>query len=372
MNFKVFVAGSQELSKEKDLVKIVANKMSVRYAMKGNDVAVLAYSSDDFLSFMSSEGGQAKYDGFIVDEADLVICLFKSGQLGGEATIKELALSFDTYLKKRHPKVMVLIEKTIGCTKQIEELNYLLSSHIDIKVKRQYYQTYSENALEKIVWDTIESRIKKVSPSALRPNVVELQGRLRQAQLYIDDCDCDSALDALKRALNADINDWTYFSNIAVIGAKEKTSIPLTELSITAYDRAMGQLLDRDSNNRIMLLSKRGGLKKRLAALQKKVGLEYIPTAMSALEDLNKVLLYLNDTPQFVRSCGERFLKYFYYDLLSLYSVMGDVKGFENLFGDLNNEVVPGANFFSIRECVDFVDQNYRPGWGIRYDLSKD
>lgn len=371
MNFKIFVAGPQSLNGRKDIFRIVSNKLSVEYALKGYDLAILTYASDDFISYMEKVGGQDKYDRFIVDESDLFICYFEE-KITGDATIKELAIAYNTYLKKGHPRVSVFLKGGEGKEARISELQRLIAKHIKLE-DSQYFQEYDESSLFAKIRDVMEASIKEIGPAALRPNTVELNGLKRQAEIYLKERNWDDGLRLLRRAYYADVNLWEYYSELAKICAKkyaapDSFSHSILQLGIDAYSKAEDCLLPGDVATRSLIMACRGGLRKRMAY---QLNNDYT-TLMVARRELEEVLHIMKEgklekydvaDPYVIGIFDVRRLESFYYDLLSVYSLLGDRKRFADIETDLRKSKLPGSNHVSF-ECVkNRVMENYPVQW---------
>ena len=109
MNIKIFVAGAQNLERQKDYIRIAANEQSVHYNMKNIDLSFLVWTAKDFELWLSDKAPQLEYDDFISDSADIFVCLFKD-YAGGPATIKELRVALNAYNQGRHPIIKIFIE----------------------------------------------------------------------------------------------------------------------------------------------------------------------------------------------------------------------------------------------------------------------
>ena len=111
----------------------------------------------------------------------------------------------------------------------------------------------------------------------------------------------------------------------------------------------------------------RGGLRKRLAY---QLNNDYT-TLMVARKELEEVLHILKEgklekydvaDPYVIGIFDVRRLESFYYDLLSVYSLLGDRKRFADIETDLRKSKLPGSNHVSF-ECVkNRVMENY-PEW---------
>ena len=380
MNFKVFVAGPQTLNDEKDIFRIVANQMSVKYALKGNDLAILTYASDDFVSFISKEGGQAKYDAFIADEADMLLCYFKD-EIGGQATIKELTVAINAYLRKGHPKICIFFH---GETKEqtdasVEKINDLIGRYVDV-AEHQYYQQYTDLAsLRKGICDCIENTIKEVAPTVLRPNVVEGNGLIRNGEQYIGEKEWTSAYEAFSRALESDLNDWGFYRDIAVVCAKAKddkdprVKVRMTSLAIDAYRRALERVFIDDIHTRALLIACKGGLLKRLAHLKgvDGAGAEHIE---EALHDLEYVFDYMQnpETPVYAMAdpyalglFTQKRIEMFYYDLIGTYSLLGNKNMYESICNGVRDGYFRWSGYAWHERYILKAksDQKYPPRW---------
>jgi hypothetical protein len=375
MNFKVFVAGPQSLNQKKDLFRVVSNKLSVEYALKGYDLAILTYASDDFVSYFEKGGGQDKYDRFIVDEADLFICYFE-GKITGVATIKELAIAYNTYMKKGHPRVSVFIKGGEGKEARIAELQRMLAKHIKLD-DPQYFQEYDKSSLLGTIRDVMESSIKEIGPAALRPNCVELNGLKRQAEIYLKERNWDEGLRLLRRAYYADINLWEYYSELAKICARkypapDSFKLNVVQLGVDAYSKAEDCLLPEDVATKSLIMACRGGLRKRLA-IQQGYPLNSDDTILRlAQKELEEVLHILKNgklkkysvaDPYVIGVFDKSRMGNFYYDLLSVYSLLGDRKKFTDIETDLRDLKLPGSRHVSFEEVMDRVKENYPVQW---------
>lgn len=126
---KIFIAGSKELIKERNCIKILANDLNSSHGEK--DYMVVTYSYEQF------NDNQAEYNNFIEHTADVVIFILDGGM--GQITEEEFFKATESFLKDNRPEVMVFIRHPEEMTPEIARVEGLIAGSL----RDKYYVEYS-------------------------------------------------------------------------------------------------------------------------------------------------------------------------------------------------------------------------------------
>jgi hypothetical protein len=130
---KVFIAGSTLLKNEfnavADALRIVTNSNS-----KG--IRIIPTTYEDYKDPFSLEGDQAKYNRFIMHEADYVIFVL-DGIAKGE-TQKEFDIAWNTFTSEKRPGIYVYYKPAKTISKDVQDIIRRINEC------RQYYTEYSD------------------------------------------------------------------------------------------------------------------------------------------------------------------------------------------------------------------------------------
>lgn len=313
MNIKIFVAGAQSLKEQKNCFRIAANEQSVYYAMKNIDLSFLVWTAKDFELWLSDKGHQLEYDDFISDTADIFVCLFKDFA-GGPATINELRVAYNAFIKGRHPFIKIFVEKGPNVDTVIADLSDIMAEISGNDAEGTYFDVYrdKEHLMELFKSSLDNYVIDYLPPTVIRPNLLEMRGLISIGQRMIDNKEYDKAYETLKKALKTFVVDWKIYANIAQICSTVRSDYKLSELAVSAYDMAIDKILDSDVGNKTRLYILRGGLKKRLGAMSMERRVEIYT---SALMDLNEVRSRLS-------MLKSREVNDYYYNLIGVYALL--------------------------------------------------
>lgn len=165
---KVFIAGSKELSYERDAVRAVLSSLN-------NIVPIESYSFEDFDRSLTVEGRQVEYNRFIGKEADYVI--FIIDQSVGKITLEEFNVAMDAYTNESHPEIFVFLKANAAFS---PEKNDVIGRVNELK---QYYTEYKDVAnlkslvkedFYKILFDKVKKQpVKSNAAPAPKYKVVE-------------------------------------------------------------------------------------------------------------------------------------------------------------------------------------------------------
>lgn len=138
--FKVFIAGSKSLQKERELIRVVASKTQSR-----TGVIIDIKSYDDFNEMFTPYGAQSDYyNKYITSESDLVVFIL-NGAVGG-ITKKEFLEAYNSYKMSKTPKICVYSRINDKDNEDIKEIRNTISD------LGQYYKDYADNIeLERLV-----------------------------------------------------------------------------------------------------------------------------------------------------------------------------------------------------------------------------
>lgn len=128
MGYKIFVAGSKDLDKERDACRSVCNMLQNQWG------TITTKTFEDFDETVSDQGHQKEYNEFIENEADLVIFLFSSSV--GSITRDEFEHAYRSFKEKKHPKIIVYFDKRNSDNKDV------LKFKRELAADDQYYQEY--------------------------------------------------------------------------------------------------------------------------------------------------------------------------------------------------------------------------------------
>lgn len=129
-NIQIFVAGSKDLVKERDCLKVVVSDLN---SLKKRRDCVFTLHSYEFFN-----DDQDEYNRFIENEADIVIFIL-DGRIG-EKTEEEFLKATDSYNKNRRPKIMVFLKNAASQTEDIGRIKGLIAGRLG---GSKYYVDYS-------------------------------------------------------------------------------------------------------------------------------------------------------------------------------------------------------------------------------------
>lgn len=126
---KIFVAGSKDLSRERDAIKILANDLNSLY--NAEDVMIIIHSYEHF------SDNQEDYNRFITDEADIVIFIL-DGQIG-DKTEEEFMKATESFNSHGRPEVMVFLREFEKMSGDIGRIQGLIAARLG----NRYYVDYA-------------------------------------------------------------------------------------------------------------------------------------------------------------------------------------------------------------------------------------
>ena len=148
---KVFIAGSTLLNNEfnavADALRIVTNSNS-----KGIRITPKTY--EDYKDPFSLEGDQAKYNRFIMNEADYVI--FVLDAIAGGITQEEFDIAWNTFTSEKRPGLYVYYKPANTISKDVQDIIRRINQC------RQYYTEYSDIVNLKLKVETAFRRVVDV------------------------------------------------------------------------------------------------------------------------------------------------------------------------------------------------------------------
>lgn len=126
---KIFVAGSKDLSRERDAIKILANDLNSRY--NAEDVMIIIHSYEHF------NDNQDDYNRFIENEADIVVFIL-DGSIG-DKTEEEFMKATASFNNFHRPEVIVFLKEFNEISGDIGRIQGLISGRLG----NRYYVDYS-------------------------------------------------------------------------------------------------------------------------------------------------------------------------------------------------------------------------------------
>ena len=148
---KVFIAGSILLNNEfnavADALRIVTNSNS-----KG--IRIIPKTYEDYKDPFSLEGDQAKYNRFIMNEADYVI--FVLDAIAGGITQEEFDIAWNTFTSEKRPGLYVYYKPANTISKDVQDIIRRINQC------RQYYTEYSDIVNLKLKVETAFRRVVDV------------------------------------------------------------------------------------------------------------------------------------------------------------------------------------------------------------------
>lgn len=152
-NIKIFIAGSKELTDERNSIIILANELNSIYNSK--NVVITIHSYEHF------NDKQDEYNNFIEEESDIVIFIL-DGYIGSK-TEEEFFKATGSLYKNNRPEVIVFLHTFENITPEIARIQGL----VDGRLEGRYHVDYSSledlkaKARERIV-RYIDSRTKEM------------------------------------------------------------------------------------------------------------------------------------------------------------------------------------------------------------------
>ncbi len=136
--FRIFVAGSVELKREREICRSICNSLQNRWG------TINTYTFEDFSEVIQQGAHQDLYNNYIENDADLVIFIFS--EKVGSITISEFEHAYQAFMQNNRPRILPYFQR--GDSEEIIKLKNKFSEI------RQYYQEYSsieelENKIEK-------------------------------------------------------------------------------------------------------------------------------------------------------------------------------------------------------------------------------
>lgn len=139
---KLFVAGSKELSNERNLFKIIANDLQAEMGNRGRNgahIEVRTFENFDYFFGEHLKGAQESYNQYIATDADAVFFVFDD-KVGG-VTREEFDVAYEAFKSYGHPRICVFSKLTTDQSNEdIAKLRKLCS---DVG---QYYTDYVDQA----------------------------------------------------------------------------------------------------------------------------------------------------------------------------------------------------------------------------------
>ena len=130
-----FVAGSKQLSHERNALKALAQEMNTRYNERGVDVFIETKSYEDF------KDTQEEYNKYISDTADMAMFVLE-GSIGS-ITRKEFKVAADSFNRKASPEILVFLHNYDVETDGIRDILDLLKDRLGDDF---YYISYDDVA----------------------------------------------------------------------------------------------------------------------------------------------------------------------------------------------------------------------------------
>lgn len=132
---KVFIAGSKELKSKREILRSVLSQEQSKWLQNGWEGAIDVRTFEDFSATLSVGGRQNDYNGFIAEEASLVVFVFDDKV--GQITEKEFDVAYNSFLINRHPEILVYCNSTYGQSPEIFDLKHKVNKlgqyYIDFK-----------------------------------------------------------------------------------------------------------------------------------------------------------------------------------------------------------------------------------------------
>lgn len=149
---KIFVAGSKNLSQERDLFNLVAHELQTKFGGRGHrSIYIEVVSFENFSKFFGKhrKGVQDDYNNYIVKEADAVFFVLDDS-IGG-VTREEFDLAYEAFKASERPKICVFSRRSNCENEDIAEIRGLCN---DVK---QYYNEYVDYVdLRRLISRSIE------------------------------------------------------------------------------------------------------------------------------------------------------------------------------------------------------------------------
>ena len=156
IKFKCFIAGSLELSVERNALIAVVSKMHNRW--EAERFRISSYTFEDFNRDVIPGGQQKLYDTFIENDADWCVFIISNGI--GEKTLNEYRVAMNSLHKNGHPKILFLASSE---TKKDETLSAIKKEIIDAN---QYWNSCNNiEHMQSIFRDCIEWDVTLLSKS---------------------------------------------------------------------------------------------------------------------------------------------------------------------------------------------------------------
>ena len=147
---RIFVAGAKDLQSERNALKALAHDLNTHYEDRHIGIFLKIKSYEDF------KDNQNEYNDYIENFADVVIFVLKDGI--GIHTEEEFIMASNAFSRKKHPEIIVFINKNRQNNNVEEKMQKLMQEHLN----NHYFVEYADD-------DDLKAEARKRIDRYVRP-----------------------------------------------------------------------------------------------------------------------------------------------------------------------------------------------------------